>query len=157
MSFRADPVWWGGDSIGIMEQEGSHRHQETDMGCGGRKKWDQRGNYGTGERPQWKAFSPDPKGNAVALMRKKRNMLCGNAGRQLDWVSVHCQEQVLLCGWSSVSCFPRRSLDVTTKSIHEFQPESQQVGQTHSLAGCFALFMLCCNYLSACIPHLSIY
>ena len=102
-------------------------------------------------------LSPDPKGNAMALMRKKRNMLCGNVGRRPGWVSIHRQEQVLFCGWSSVSRFSRRSLDVTTKSIHEFQPESQQMGQTHSLAGCFALFTLCCNYLSACIPHLSIY
>lgn len=110
-----------------------YRHQRQTWGVGGEKKM-------RPERELWhrweapvKGFLSRSKGKCYGSYEK--NMLCGNAGRRL-------QEQVLL--WlGSVSChFPRRSLDITPKSIHEFQPESQQVGQT--TAWLVVLHFSCC-------------
>ena len=137
-----------------MGQEASHRHQER---CGAAVEQRRLGRESRDRRGSQRKASSRPKGKAMAPPRKKRSVLCGNVGRRPGWASIQGQEQALLWGWGSVPCLPRRSLDVTPKSAHKFQPGSQQVGQTHRPAGCFPLFMLCCNYLSACIPHLSIY
>lgn len=92
----------------IMGQEASHRHQER-CGVGGRKKETREGIMGQARGPSGR-LPPDLKGKAMALRRKKRNVLCGNVGRQPGWVSIQGQEQALLWGWGSVPCLPQEVL-----------------------------------------------